>query len=946
MNEIRVPMAFAGIALALMVGGGISAFVAVRDVNRLEVKVQKITVVIDQAEMCLSALRDAQTGTRGYIITGDVKFLAPYEAVNRDMSLICNISTSAASLSESVVTLRALDGLAALVKQKMAELATQIEMRRIGDMAGVTARVATAAGKKMMDQIRLQIGSYIVAQQVALEAAHAESKSIMQDFIFLMVALSVLGVGLGTLFVWLVYRDAAHRVAGQQHAETSRALNLQQNENEDLSAAVNALQLREELLEVTLNSIGDAVIATDAHGIVSRINVTAQQLTGWSAADAIGQQIEEVFRIVSKLTRLPVAVPVGETLRHGSKIGLVNHTVLIGRDGCEHDVGDSCAPIRDRDNKVIGAVLVFRDVTAEYQLKQILADTLAKVQAILSTAADGIVTFKALDGKIESVNASAIAMFGYSVAEIIGKPFITLIPELEDDLNSGALHHYAATAAGHASGLGREVTGRRHDGTFLPLEIATSEVVTSSDRLFTVMMRDNTVRKQVEAERTAFDLALQATNIELAAVTRSAESANLAKSEFLSSMSHELRTPLGAILGFAQLLELDTPPPTPTQRRSIDQILKAGWYLLDLINEILDLAQIESGRISLSIEPTSLAKLLNECQSMIEPQAQAKNIKLVFPTLPPNLLAKADWTRLKQVLINLLSNAIKYNRPHGTVVVRVVAGDFGAANESQGRATGAPLPVRMSVTDSGLGLSPEKLKQLFQPFNRLGQESSLEAGTGIGLVVCKRLVEQMGGTMGVISNVDIGSTFWIEVPRADAPASVTAVTAVGLASVSVAANRESILSQPLESAPSLAPDIAQTDANLLPNQYRYCLLYVEDNPANRMLVEDLLARRQDIRLITAEDGDSGIEMARAEHPDVILMDINLPGTSGVQAMKILALDAVTRHIRVVALSANAMPRDIECGLQAGFFRYLTKPIKVNELLSAIDEALEIPTPTN
>ena len=940
MNEIRVPMAFAGIALALMVGGGISAFVAVRDVNRLEVKVQKITVVIDQAEMCLSALRDAQTGTRGYIITGDVKFLAPYEAVNRDMSLICDISTSAASLSESPT---ALDDLAALVKQKMAELATQIGMRRNGDIAGVTARVATAAGKKMMDQIRLQIGSYIVAQQVALEAAHAESKSIMQDFIFLMVALSVLGLGLGTLFVWLVYRDAAHRVADQQHAETSRALGLQQNENEDLSAAVNALQLREELLEVTLNSIGDAVIATDARGIVSRINVTAQQLTGWSAADAIGQQIDEVFRIVSKLTRLPVAVPVGGTVRHGSKMGLANHTVLIGRDGCEHDVGDSCAPIRDRDNKVIGAVLVFRDVTAEYQLKQTLADTLAKVQAILSTAADGIVTFKALDGKIESVNASALAMFGYSVAEIIGKPFITLIPELEDDLNSGALHHYAATAAGHASGLGREVTGRRHDGTFLPLEIATSEVVTSSDRLFTVMMRDNTVRKQVEAERTAFDLALQATNIELAAVTRSAESANLAKSEFLSSMSHELRTPLGAILGFAQLLELDTPPPTPTQRRSIDQILKAGWYLLDLINEILDLAQIESGRISLSIEPTSLAKLLDECQAMIEPQAQAKNIKLVFPTVPPNLLAKADWTRLKQVLVNLLSNAIKYNRPQGTVVVRVVAGDFGAANESYGRATGVPLPVRISITDSGLGLSPEKLKQLFQPFNRLGQERSLEAGTGIGLVVCKRLVEQMGGTMGVISNVDIGSTFWIEVPRADAPATFAAV---GLASVSVAADRESISPRPLESAPSLTPHVAQTDANLLPNQYRYCLLYVEDNPANRMLVEDLLARRPDIRLITAEDGDSGIEMARAEHPDVILMDINLPGISGVQAMEILALDAVTAHIRVVALSANAMARDIERGLQAGFFRYLTKPIKVNELLSAIDEALEIPTPTN
>jgi PAS domain S-box-containing protein len=411
-------------------------------------------------------------------------------------------------------------------------------------------------------------------------------------------------------------------------------------------------------------------------------------------------------------------------------------------------------------------------------------------------------------------------------------------------------------------------------------------------------MEDITERKQAESERTRLEQVLQEKNIELERATCVAEKANLAKSEFLSSMSHELRTPLGAILGFAQLMESGVPKPTTAQTRSIDQILKAGWHLLELINEILDLALIESGKLSMSLESLSLAEVMRECETMIEPQAQKHGISLVFAPCETPCFINGDRTRVKQILINLLSNAIKYNNGGGTVSV---ASDLSKAET-----------IRISIRDTGAGLDPEQLAQLFQPFNRLGQEATIE-GTGIGLVICKRLVELMGGVIGVESSLGQGSVFWFELNRAAAPTDAGAHSGV-------------------PTAAALAP---AADAAPM-----HTLLYVEDNPANLMLVEDIIARRPDIRFLSARDAIRGIEMAHAALPDVILMDINLPGISGLEAMKILAEDPATARIPVVALSANAIPREIEKALEAGFFRYLTKPIKVNEFMDSLDVALK------
>jgi signal transduction histidine kinase/CheY-like chemotaxis protein len=430
-----------------------------------------------------------------------------------------------------------------------------------------------------------------------------------------------------------------------------------------------------------------------------------------------------------------------------------------------------------------------------------------------------------------------------------------------------------------------ELTYIRKDGSRFPAVVSITALRDGYGDIIGYLLigTDNSARKRVE--------------VELNQAMAAAKKANHAKTDFLSSMSHELRTPLNAILGFAQLMELGAPAPTPSQKRNIEQILKAGWYLLELINEILDLALIESGKLTLSREPVSLAEVMLECRAMIQPQAQKRDIGMTFPKFEVPYFVKADRTRVKQVLINLMFNAIKYNRKGGAVAVEC--------------SLSPPDSIRISVRDTGAGLAPAQLAQLFQPFNRLGKEAGAEEGTGIGLVVTKRLVELMDGRIGAESTEGVGSLFWIELQRTSAPqfANCEAETS---------ASQRALVA---EGAPLRT------------------LLYVEDNPANLELVEQLIARRPELRLLSAADGTLGVEYAVAYQPEVILMDINLPGISGVEAMKILRANPLTAHIPIIALSANAVPHDIEKAMEAGFFNYLTKPIKVAEFMDALDLAL-------
>ena len=517
--------------------------------------------------------------------------------------------------------------------------------------------------------------------------------------------------------------------------------------------------------------------------------------------------------------------------------------------------------------------------------------------AILTSATFSIIATDE-KGIIQLFNVGAERILGYQAAEVVNKINPSDIHDPQEvAARAGALSlelgvpiapGFEALAYKASRGIADvyELTYISKDGNRFPAIVSITALRDDAGVIIGYLLigADNSERKRVE--------------LTLHEALTTADKANLAKSDFLSGMSHELRTPLNAILGFAQLMETSSPPPTAAQKRNLDQILKAGWYLLELINEILDLALIESGKVTLSQEPVSLAEVVLECRSMIEPQAQKRAIAMAFPNFIVPYFVSGDRTRVKQVLINLLFNAIKYNKPGGTVTV-----------DCEMRPAGR---IRISVRDTGTGLAPNQIEQLFQPFNRLGRERGTEEGTGIGLVVTKRLVELMGGTIGADSTVGVGSVFWIELNLTKAPKFVAAEI-----------DRSAIARAPVPPGAPLRT-----------------LLYVEDNPANLELVEQLIARRPELRLLGAADGNLGIEFARAYQPEVILMDINLPGISGIEAMQILRADPATSHIPIIALSANAIPRDIERGMEAGFFNYLTKPIKVNEFMDALDAALK------
>lgn len=409
------------------------------------------------------------------------------------------------------------------------------------------------------------------------------------------------------------------------------------------------------------------------------------------------------------------------------------------------------------------------------------------------------------------------------------------------------------------------------------------------------VMRLNEQLEQRVDERT---MQLALANAELANAIEEARNANQAKSAFLSSMSHELRTPLNAILGFAQILTSDSLPSTLEQKKEFaNHILKSGRHLLTLINEILDLAKVESGTLTLSMEPVGLSDILLECRSMVEPIAAGRGVRVLFPDVD-GAVVLADRTRLKQVLLNLLSNAVKYNRESGAVVLTCE------------QAT--PTRLRLAVQDTGQGLRPEQVASLFQPFNRLGQEAGAQEGTGIGLVVTKRLVELMGGEIGVSSSPGVGSVFWIELASTAPLASAVA-----------------------ERGPDALPEPPKAPSEGEP----HLLLYVEDNPANLRLVEEIVRFRPDLRLLSAPDGHLGLSLARAHRPEIILMDLNLPGMSGIEVLRQLRSESETASIPVIALTANAMPRDIERGRAAGFNRYLTKPIDIGQFTEAIDATL-------
>src|SRR5438105_2826208 len=593
------------------------------------------------------------------------------------------------------------------------------------------------------------------------------------------------------------------------------------------------------LQNAIFNSANFSSIATDEKGVIQIFNVGAERMLGYTAAEVMNKitpaDISDPQEVIARAAALSLELatpltPGFEALVFKAARGIedIYELTYIRKDGSRFPAVVSVTALRDDQNAIIGYLLIGTDNTArkqieadQKQLDQRLRDQQFYTRSLIESNIDALMTTNP-SGIITDVNKQMEALTGCTRDELIAAPFKNYFtdPERAETTIKLVLSERKVT--------NYELTARARDGKETVVSYNATTFYERDRKLQGVFAaaRDITERKRL-------DQVLREQNVELKIAKSAAEKANLAKSDFLSSMSHELRTPLNAILGFAQLMASDSPAPTPVGKENIEQILRAGWYLLQLINEILDLALIESGKLSLSLEPLSFAEVMLECQTMMEPQAQKRGIHLAFPRFDDPCFVMGDRVRMKQIMVNLLSNAIKYNSERGTVEVTYAAMP--------------PDRIRISIRDTGDGLSPEKMAQLFQPFNRLGQEAGGVEGTGIGLVMTRRLIELMGGVIGVESAIGSGSVFWIEMISTAAPECKD------------------------EKSTPAVPGQTQVESGAS----RRTLLYVEDNPANLKLVEQLIARRSDMRLLTAVNGHRGIELARTRQPRVILMDINL-----------------------------------------------------------------------
>jgi len=530
----------------------------------------------------------------------------------------------------------------------------------------------------------------------------------------------------------------------------------------------------------------------------------------------------------------------------------------------------------------------------------------------LDQTLDCVFMFDPMTLKFFYTNKGAQIQVGYSSAEMENMTAVDIKPHYDE---TEFRQMILPLINGELSTLRFETEHQHRDGHRIPVEISLQYIPADGGQSrFVAMVRDITERKKKDEEilnlnadlerrikmRTSeLEASLKRANQEnadrlkaeadLLKAKDEAEKANGLKSEFMGRMSHELRTPMNAILGFGQLLE--TEDLTEDQRDFVKEIIDAGNHLLHLIDEVLDLAKIEAGKIELKMENISVENIMHEAIVLVGNMAESKYIKLENFVDDKNLFVKADSVRLKEVITNLLTNAIKYNSDRGTVTINASKRD--------------EETVRLQITDTGNGLTKHQCDVLFEPFNRLGAEYSDIEGTGIGLTIARQLVELMHGSIGVESEVDVGSTFWIDLK----------LTKVG--------------TQP--------GDNEQKASINLSSRTEMMVLYIEDNPANLRLVQKVLKSEQGISLTSAISAELGIELAKNRRPDLIIMDINLPGMDGYEALSRLRNYRETKAIPVVALSAAAMPRDIERGLLAGFRRYLTKPIQIEELRQVVND---------
>ena len=620
--------------------------------------------------------------------------------------------------------------------------------------------------------------------------------------------------------------------------------------------------------QAMLDAVPDAMVGVDPDGRIQMANIQAEVLFGYERSGLIGQMVE---LLVPDRVRSPHEKHRTEYFADPRARTMGDRLDLTGRrsDGTEFPADISLSVVETGEGRIAFAAI--RDVTDRRTAE-------ASFQAMLDAAPDAMIGVNR-EGVIVMANDQTEALFGYPHHELIGGSLERLVPDHAKGAHASLRATYFQDPQARQMGGGAlDITGRRSDGSEFPAGIRLSSVETDRGLVALAAIRDITDRKRAITD-------LQEARDE-------ADLSSQAKSVFLSRVSHELRTPLNSILGFSQLLQMEEL--TASQHGSIKQILSGGQLLLDLINQLLDIEQIASGRVALSPEPVHVGEVIGEALILVSPLADRRRIRLIGPVSGADRFVRADRQRLKQVLLNLLSNAVKYNEDDGEVRITCEVNASGS--------------LRIDVTDTGIGISEDNMPRLYDPFDRLGAEQLEIEGTGLGLALSKGFVEIMGGTTGATSTLGVGSTFWVEFP----------------------------IETPSE--PELPADLEVGEHGSTQTSPRV-VLYVEDNLANLNLVQRIVEYRPSITLLSAMQGSLGLELAREHHPDLILLDLHLPDIPGEEVLRRLRNDEGTMGIPVVVVSADANKGTAKRLLGSGAQGFLGKPINVPEFLGMLDEIL-------
>lgn len=833
--------------LAVLVVGGIAGYQGTRRLVKNERLVGETNRNIADLNELLSTVKDAETGQRGYLLTGNEVYIQPYNTAVAVLPKQLDLLRD--RLGDDSDQLGRLADLERTLTAKMQELSATIAQRRSGAQNQAYDEVRSNRGQELMESVRRRVAEMQEHERLTLISRAADSQESLRLTMLAILLTAGIGVALLVSVFYLAQRTLQDR---QRWGDT--------------------LAIQRERFRVTLASIGDGVITTDVDARITYLNTVAEQVSGWTTAEAQGKPLTEIFRIINESSRQPVANPAYRALSEGVIIGLANHTLLIRKDGSEVPIDDSAAPIRDEHGRVTGCVLIFRDVSDRRlvemeNLRQV--DAASFLVSIVENSEDAIIGVS-LDGKIQTWNGAAERLYLYSTAEAVGQPISMLIPNDRKDEEDRLT---ARIVAGERISHFDTVRCDRH-GKSIPVSLTISPVKDEHGEIVgtSKIVRDITEAK--DAERRIYSLMSEL------------READARKDEFLAILAHELRGPLAPIRHRLEILKLAGDNP-PLRKESIEKVDQQVVQLVRLVDDLLDVSRITRNKLELRRETIELGDAINQAVEIARPMAEAQGHKVVVSVPMQSLKIDADPVRISQILGNLLQNAHKYSDHGATVWLSV-----------------EPLgsDVRISIRDSGIGIAPELLPRIFDLFTQARTKSErAQGGLGIGLTLVKQLVAMHGGTVEARSEgLGKGSEFVVRLPLASARTGV-AVAGPLAASPGAITRRVLVVDDNSETADSL------------------------------VVLLKLLGHDAEI----AYDGLAAVEAAERFHPDVMLLDIGLPRLNGYEVCQRIRQEPWGKEIVMAAVSGWGQDADRRKSAEAGFDYHMVKPLDYTLLLRVL-----------